>query len=174
VIDDDAGIANASRPARPNPEPVQDRRLRAKRVAEQPDLDIRTPGDNRSVCREAQPSAGLETSLKQHHPIDVRAIDQLLQEGQNCPENFHLAERSARACSLPDQPKEKPTSCHSASRPRHPGITGRPCMAGEKNQRSGFTSRLGAGEPLAGVTPSFEISCRATSASAAAAAAGRR
>ena len=40
----------------------------------------------------------------------------------------------------PPQPRKKPVICHSASRPRQPGITGSPSKWHLKNQRSGLTS----------------------------------
>ena len=39
----------------------------------------------------------------------------------------------------PSHPRKKPSICHSASRPRQPGITGSPLKWQGKNQRSGLS-----------------------------------
>ena len=50
--------------------------------------------------------------------------------------------------AAPSQPRKKPSICHSASRPRQPGITGSPLKWHRKNQRSGLTSSSARTSPL--------------------------
>src|SRR5882762_9923911 len=79
--------------------------------------------------------------------------------GITCPESFSSPRPSARPRpSPPVQPRKKPTICQSASRPRHPGITGSPLKWQPKNQRSGFTSSSARTTPLPYSPPVSEIS----------------
>ena len=58
----------------------------------------------------------------------------------------------------PDQPRKKPTICHSASSPRQPGITGSPIKWQLKNHRSGWISSSAMISPLPNSPPSPLIS----------------
>ena len=96
--------------------------------------------------------------------------------GSTWPENLISPMPSARPLpGEPSQPRKKPSSCHSASRPRQPGITGSPLKWQGKNQRSGRRSSTARTTPcrIRRRLPRFRKSGR-TSASAATAVAGPR
>jgi len=59
--------------------------------------------------------------------------------------------------SSPCQTRWKPTSCHNASSPRQPGMTGSPSKWHSKNQRSGLISSSAVSSPLPYLPPSSEI-----------------
>ena len=83
----------------------------------------------------------------------------LLTFGSTWPANFSSpdADRPA-AARAPSQPRKKPTICHSASRPRQPGMTGSPLKWQAKNHRSGFTSSSARTRPLPYSPPVSDIS----------------
>ncbi|CSC02702.1 Uncharacterised protein [Vibrio cholerae] len=69
--------------------------------------------------------------------------------GKICPVNFTSPTPSARPLPLPPtQPRKKPTSCHMASKPKHPGITGSPGKWQSKNHKSGVISSSAKIKPL--------------------------
>src|ERR1044072_6887619 len=79
--------------------------------------------------------------------------------GRTWPDNLISPSPSARPLpGAPIQPRKKPTVCHSASRPRQPGITGSPLKWQGKNQRSGFTLRTARIRPLPYSPPASAIS----------------
>src|ERR1051326_2761429 len=69
--------------------------------------------------------------------------------GSTWPENLSSPRPSARPLpDEPSQPRKNPSNCHSASRPKQPGITGSPLKWQGKNQRSGLTSSVARTKPL--------------------------
>src|SRR5215470_8349453 len=79
--------------------------------------------------------------------------------GSTCAENLISPIPSARPLpGEPSQPRKKPSNCHSASRPRQPGITGSPLKWQGKNQRSGLSSSTARAKPLPYSPPTSAIS----------------
>ncbi len=74
--------------------------------------------------------------------------------GKICPENLTLPTPKARPFPLrPVQLKKKPMSCHRASNPRHPGITGSRSKWQSKNHISGLISSSAMTSPLLNFPP---------------------
>src|ERR1700733_2315303 len=81
------------------------RRLERRHVAKQSDLEIERAVDDRSVGR--QPPVGdAQHELRAHHPLDVDAVHQFLDGGDNLPGKFDLAEAERAALALGPSPAE--------------------------------------------------------------------
>src|SRR6185437_8647221 len=79
--------------------------------------------------------------------------------GSTWPENLISPMPSARPRpEEPSQPRKKPSICHSASRPRQPGMTGSPLKWQGKNQRSGLSSSTARTRPLPYSPPTSAMS----------------
>src|SRR5262249_603051 len=100
-----------------------------------------------------------EHELRAHHALEVDAVDDLLHRRQHLAGELQFSEAECAALAGRAQPaEEEPTICHSASRPRHPGITGSFLKWERNNQRSGFPSSSARIMPLPCSPPCSEIS----------------
>ncbi len=63
----------------------------------------------------------LTPSIYAADPISISTSQNLYNSGDTV---VVFGEITQPLPGLPNHPKKKPTSCHIASRPRHPGITG--------------------------------------------------
>ena len=126
--------------------------------SEQTDLQVERTIDDRAICR--QPAVGdAEHQLRAHHALDFETVDDVLHRRQHLTGELELTEAErATLARRPSQPRKKPSSCHNASRPRHPGMTGSPLKWQGKNQRSGFRSRTARTRPLPYSPPASAIS----------------
>src|SRR5262245_49361310 len=68
--------------------------------------------------------------------------------GRTWPENLSSPRPRARPRpGRPSQPRKNPSSCHRASSPRQPGMTGSPLKWQAKNHKSGLRSRTARTRP---------------------------
>ena len=82
---------------------------------------------SRTLVERLMPSAMPITSLRSITRFNWMWYSTLLAVGSTCPLNSISPAPSARPRpGLPFQPRKNPTSCHMASSPRQPGITGSP------------------------------------------------
>ena len=108
-----------------------------------------------------QPAVGdAEHELALEDALDVDAVDDELDRRQHLVGEFDLADAERPAAARTGRASRGRTRsiCHSASRPRQPGMTGSPLKWQPKNQSSGLMSNSARTSPLPFAPPASEIS----------------